>query len=1007
MFILIYKKKVFDNQMATMAVLSSHLIIVNHKGEISSNLEQLLGITFFAKCRVDKSKFKPTILFVLRDQIDRQSNAVCQQVYKLKQKLVEQSAFVKESIDDVFNIKEKDLFLLPNAFSEDKDKFTDSVYKWRNRPFSDNVLELRSFILNHLTEIQHENEMKNFSSMFDLYLIMASNWETLEKLGDGILNSKNLEELRVRLELANMACALIEKHKEKFYTDCTTLIDEGIAELEKIVNQSIEKYERIGNEIRERLNGVHRQAEESLLYAFNEQTNRSGYPDELKSEYEDRIRSNLVWVKNLKLKDWDNFVMKNMQKVKFDENSKKFNEKISKMLRDCATFDKFEKEMKELFERQNKEFDNQLANAYESDDKILENSKNTYNQMINLLRGDEDGIFIYAQNIKFKNDIKLRTNLNNDNRQLNERWLHKKKIESKVNNLLNTVTMNKFSESDIDEIVNIFNNKTLVEIKENIKSCNIDDKELMSSLRVFKNKLFNQSNSIILRNKKFYNLAVMVNELIQIILQEIYQKVLENKKIAMEKERNEYKTNCEVRIKKFVDDFWAKSNSGWQGHRLANELFENIFNFMIERNMKNSLEKIDSIFFDVLKSPQNLVELAYRESFGAYCYENVFKYCKDINRFCLEIAKHYSKFKVDSLIDNILCVANMQLRKFFESTLNLFDLFEIKEENWILSTHGFISKLYEENTNSAMEYLDKLIKDIEDNSKISPDAIQELKMLVQNVNEMKKDNIEALVFDKNLRELKTKFNLNFNEEYERKATLYFIFAEFFLYFRNKTIDSPIEGSKESIEHFIKMFKEKIESMEKDDIKFSEKFRKDFNDRVSKELENKVNFYLGCNSTCPGCGSKCHLEKDHIGDHQSNKHILKAFFDWKYTETNEPITEFCWEEKTLYNSKHIDDDDKEYKSSRDYLEQCHMNWLNDIEQNYKKYGRTFLYLNEEARKYKNEVIKAWMNTRKPFIKSCVDMIDKKSYANDWLCWIDNEKELKEDFVPKWKDQSQDN
>jgi hypothetical protein len=174
--------------MATMAVLSSHLIIVNHKGEISSNLEQLLGITFFAKCRVDKSKFKPSIIFVLRDQIDRQSKAVNEQVYKLKQRLIEQSAFLKESVDDVLSINEKDLFLLPNAFSEDTDEITDFNNKWRNRPFSDKMLELRRFILNKLfIETQSENKL-NYSTMLDLYLIMSSNWETLEKLGDGILS---------------------------------------------------------------------------------------------------------------------------------------------------------------------------------------------------------------------------------------------------------------------------------------------------------------------------------------------------------------------------------------------------------------------------------------------------------------------------------------------------------------------------------------------------------------------------------------------------------------------------------------------------------------------------------------------------------------------------------------------------------------------------------------------------------------------------------------------------
>ena len=57
---------IFDNQMASMAALSSHVIIVNHKGEISSNMERLLGMIYYAKMRADKSKFKPSIMFVIR-----------------------------------------------------------------------------------------------------------------------------------------------------------------------------------------------------------------------------------------------------------------------------------------------------------------------------------------------------------------------------------------------------------------------------------------------------------------------------------------------------------------------------------------------------------------------------------------------------------------------------------------------------------------------------------------------------------------------------------------------------------------------------------------------------------------------------------------------------------------------------------------------------------------------------------------------------------------------------
>ena len=58
---------IFDNQMVTMAVLSSNIVLVNHKGDISSNLEDLIGMSLYAKIQIQSSPFKPSLIVVLRD----------------------------------------------------------------------------------------------------------------------------------------------------------------------------------------------------------------------------------------------------------------------------------------------------------------------------------------------------------------------------------------------------------------------------------------------------------------------------------------------------------------------------------------------------------------------------------------------------------------------------------------------------------------------------------------------------------------------------------------------------------------------------------------------------------------------------------------------------------------------------------------------------------------------------------------------------------------------------
>ena len=138
---------VLDNQLATMAVLSSHLIIINHKGEISTNLEKLLGITIYAKLHTSSSCFKPSILFVLRDQTNRDSSAVRSQAFRLKERLIDQVSQMQQSINDIMHIDTENMVLLPNAFSEDKHPIKNQNFKWRNDLFPEDILSLRKRLI--------------------------------------------------------------------------------------------------------------------------------------------------------------------------------------------------------------------------------------------------------------------------------------------------------------------------------------------------------------------------------------------------------------------------------------------------------------------------------------------------------------------------------------------------------------------------------------------------------------------------------------------------------------------------------------------------------------------------------------------------------------------------------------------------------------------------------------------------------------------------------------------
>jgi hypothetical protein len=133
------------------------------KGEISTNLEKLLGITLYAKKQISSSEFKPSLNFVLRDQNDRNSeSSVKSQASKLKIRLVEQANAFNLTLDDIMTIETDDVVLLPNAFAED------GGVKLRNDMFPADILNLR---VNLIDRLQKMNKLgHSFNMLKDILL---------------------------------------------------------------------------------------------------------------------------------------------------------------------------------------------------------------------------------------------------------------------------------------------------------------------------------------------------------------------------------------------------------------------------------------------------------------------------------------------------------------------------------------------------------------------------------------------------------------------------------------------------------------------------------------------------------------------------------------------------------------------------------------------------------------------------------------------------------------------
>ncbi|RNA37335.1 hypothetical protein BpHYR1_012663, partial [Brachionus plicatilis] len=221
-----------------------------------------------------------------------------------------------------------------------------------------------------------------------------------------------------------------------------------------------------------------------------------------------------------------------------------------------------------------------------------------------------------------------------------------------------------------------------------------------------------------------------------------------------------------------------------------------------------------------------------------------------------------------------------------------------------------------------------------------------------------------------------------------------------LFFNEK--DSIIGTNISDFKLFIIGFKESIAIFYNElNIKLEE-FNNELDKRCKSEIIDYIDNYIGCNSKCPCCGSKCQNAKGHQGNHRSQFHILDGFFKWMNNDTKQILTNFCWEK--FINSKFYigDEEYKKYKNCTEYLLNEHPEWLFDIQENYDEYGKNVS--NSGNIRFRTQIMRAWMNTRKPLLREYFinyKIVDKK-YDNEWLSLEDAENMLPEDHVPKWNE-----
>ena len=285
---------IFDNQMVTMAMLSSHLVLINHKGEFSSNLEHLIGMSFYAKLQI-RSPLKPKLLFVLRDQSDTGATGIFfGQLAKLKENLFNDSKFLKSSIDDELDIHEKNVALLPNAFSSDFNPVVEVTQTWRNQAFPINIIDLRKMI----SQILLASDTRIYTNVPQLYQKIAFNWDAIDKLGPNLLACKTLYELSMMNELRDLA-------NESITSSITKMNNDGRDHIDRILggitheNHSNFDVNAFINQFSACIDLSHQHITEKGVEEFRAKTERSCFTSEMRSKVQKLIEPAILNIQGM------------------------------------------------------------------------------------------------------------------------------------------------------------------------------------------------------------------------------------------------------------------------------------------------------------------------------------------------------------------------------------------------------------------------------------------------------------------------------------------------------------------------------------------------------------------------------------------------------------------------------------------------------------------------------------------------------------------------------------
>ena len=859
---------IFDNQMITMAVLSSHLVLINHKGELSSTLEGLIGMSLYAKLQIQSSSFKPKLMFVLRDQVDRKRTVFFEQLNKFKDNLQQSSSFLRVSIDDELEIRHENIALLTSAFSEDNNEDLNLTQRWRNQTFPAEINELRANIFSGLFDqiVQKQSGYKNFDS---LYRRMSTNWKSIDELGQGLLECRTLYELSVVNELKVIAQDIIIRKSQQ-------LLDEGWVTLRRLLDNRQSQEQNLSDiylkqmiktgkqELEAKTTTIVREAHDEF-----ESRTQQKYFATLRGSIQKRMEPSIRCNRELLQQQFENDAYTAARESAESATQKQLLDKAKEFFQRETQTDADIQNLSSALDYKYVELKNEFYKSLDSmrknDEDIISTILGNYNRVVHsrTANANKHDIYNRCPLLDFASYEQKCRQLDEMFKLIREYLSSKEKSPSVFTALRAFVFGSKGNRwRDITwftEHQNIeFNKKILwcvletVMPKINVQLVNMlhdmnlsySDPQTIMNLINYVDNAMNGQLSVVQQNYKFISLPQITADFILIAL-----RLLIDEAIRISKAKNEESMQALGKLddwmKNIQEQFKLIKNSSEQGQKFMEDLKNQIIEETIREHKKMATKQINlKITENSQIDPDRIARNAYDNSIDSIPPDgnSIMKYVLDINRYYLELALNQVKLSADHIVQSQI----LKLQEILRGCVN------------------------------------KAIGVVEKHS-------------CKNVQEVYKSIIEALQSDLPGLKLENLVGISANIEQPDQ------FRQSF---------SKIKGQRESM------------------IKVVQGRESGFKKEAERACRTLITQRLGCQSCCPGCGAKCDNTNSNHQNHKSSYHICMAFKGWRWVHNKHPTMELCYQN---WLTGSIAVGDQTFYPRRKYFEERAPEWFDDLEE----------------------------------------------------------------------------